>query len=230
MKLFAALVIGANASADSNYLSYKEIATAFREGNPYDSWWVGDEKGITDPNAWRTCGEPNAPKNSIAECNGDRCASICTPGFFTEGRFDGVVCRKEEWKADLADCETCAMPEILSRPGLDSYCEVTSRFGRMTCNLQCTNGSKIFGKLERPIACKCHNKNGCHWMFTGKGMRREEKHKVDLDALERICPRPANPDPLPGIYQRLINLYSKVKSIIFLSESVWLVENINFYF
>ena len=119
-------------------------------------------------------------------------------GYFTKGRFDGSICRKGKWSIPQPTCETCAMPEIQSRPGLDSMCAVSARNGRMTCKIQCTNGGKIFGKISRPIACKCHNKNGCHWMFTGKGMRREDKHKVDLDALERICPRPEKPNPPPG--------------------------------
>lgn len=95
----------------------------------------------------------------------------------------------------MPDCETCKMKEIQARPGLNSFCAVSAKNNRMTCKLQCTGGQKIFGQLSRAIACKCHNTKGCNWMFTGKGMRREDKHKVDLDDLERICPRPNKPAP-----------------------------------
>lgn len=197
MKLFNALLIAAGAQT-TTYRSYKDIVAAYRNGVPYENWWISDgSRGITNPNEWRTCGEPNNPKNAQVECNGNRCTSICTPGYFTKGRFDGSVCRKDDWKTDVPDCETCKMPEIKSRPGLDSFCDVSTKSGRMTCKLQCTNGKQIYGKLERGISCKCHNTKGCNWMFTGKGMRREEKHHVDLDDLERICPRPAKPEPLP---------------------------------
>lgn len=184
----------------AEYYSYKEIAAAYRNGEPLTNWWIGGEKDRTHMHdEWRVCGMPKKPKNAVVDCDGSRCASICTPGYFTKGRFDGSVCRKGKWSIKVPDCETCKMKEIQARPGLDSMCAVSAKNNRMTCKLQCTNGEPIYGKMARNIACKCHNKNGCHWMFTGKGMRREEKHKVDLDRLEILCPRPEKPDPLPVI-------------------------------
>jgi len=196
MKLFSLVP----AFSLGEYVSFKEVSHAYYNGEPLTNWWIGNDKDRTHMHdSWKVCGKPKNPNNAIVDCNGSRCASICTPGYFTKGRFDGSICRKGKWSIPQPACETCAMPEIQSRPGLDSMCAVNARNGRMTCKIQCTNGGKIFGKISRPIACKCHNKNGCHWMFTGKGMRREDKHKVDLDALERICPRPEKPNPPPVV-------------------------------
>ena len=194
MKLF---LIQLSSLATAEYYSFKEIAAAHRNGHPLASWWIDDGSRTHMHDEWRVCGKPKNPLNAVVDCDGSRCCSICTPGYFTAGRFDGAVCRKGKWSAPMPDCETCAMKEIQSRPGLSSFCSVSAKNNRMTCKLQCTEGNKIFGKLSRGIACKCHNFNGCHWMFTGKGMRREDKHKVDLDDLERICPRPEKPAP-PG--------------------------------
>ena len=40
-------------------------------------------------------------------------------------------------------------------------------------------------------------------MFTGAGMRKEDRHKVDLDTLEEICPRPPTTDPVEGEFRNL---------------------------
>jgi len=191
MKLFLAL---ASTLVQSEYYSFKEIQTAYRNGEPLTNWWKGDGSRSHTHDEWRVCGAPKKPKNAVVDCNGSRCASICTPGYFTKGRFDGSVCRNGKWSSPMPSCETCKMPEIQSRPGLDSFCAVSAKNNRMTCKLQCTGGKKIYGKLSRAIACKCHNVKGCHWMFTGKGMRREQKDLVDLDVLETLCPRPKEPE------------------------------------
>ena len=39
-------------------------------------------------------------------------------------------------------------------------------------------------------------------MFTGPGMRKEDRHHVDLDKLEEICPRPPTTDPVEGNYRQ----------------------------
>lgn len=193
MKLFS--IISLSALAKAEYYSFKDIAAAHRNGHPLATWWIDDGSRQHVTSEWRVCGNPDKPKNAVVDCDGSRCCSICTPAYFTVGKFDGAVCRKGKWSSPMPDCETCKMKEIQARPGLSSFCAVSAKNNRMTCKLQCTGGAKIFGQLSRAIACKCHNKNGCDWMFTGKGMRREDKHKVDLDDLERICPRPTKPEP-----------------------------------
>ena len=43
-------------------------------------------------------------------------------------------------------------------------------------------------------------------MFTGAGMRKEDRHKVDLDRLEEICPRPPTTDPVEGEFKNLLSI------------------------
>ncbi|CBY42034.1 unnamed protein product [Oikopleura dioica] len=201
MKIFQPLsfFLAQSHFANAKTFSSLELQSSFFGGNFSEHWGKSADGVRTDSgnDEWKTCRKPEMPKFGFTSCSGGQCRTICKPGYFTIGKRDKAKCKSNgHWNFPLPDCETCAMAEIQSRPGLDSYCTIDERRGRTTCKLSCTNGSLIYGRLSRPVACKCHNKKGCEWMFTGPGMRKEDRHHVDLDKLEEICPRPPTTDPV----------------------------------